>query len=48
MNEKIRGYTPGIAPVKRSDIDPYRGRGWREALYRDAIDTLITISGWRG
>lgn len=48
VDEKMRGYTPGIARVRASDIDAYCGRGWKEALYRDAIDRLITITGWRG
>lgn len=48
VDEAMRGFSPGSAPVKRSDIEPYRGRGWRVALYRDAIDALTTINGWRG
>lgn len=48
VNEKTRGYAPGIAQVRRGQIDPYRGRGWRRSLYEDAIDRLMTITGWRG
>jgi len=43
INETVRGYALGISPVRRlftDDPSPYQGRGWREKLYRDAIDAL--------
>lgn len=36
--EKARNFTLGMASVR--DQGTYKGRGWREALYRDAIQTL--------
>lgn len=36
--EQARSFTLGMAPVR--DQGPYKGRGWREALYRDAIQAL--------
>jgi hypothetical protein len=45
VDENICGYAPGISRVKASEGDPYRGKGCKEALYRDAIDRLIAITG---
>jgi hypothetical protein len=45
VDESTRGFASGISRVKASEGDSYRGKGWKEALYRDAIDGLIAITG---
>nr|WP_057929864.1 hypothetical protein [Burkholderia ambifaria] len=46
VNEVIRGFAMGVAPVHRArNAGPsaYQGRGWRERLYRDAVEALGTV-----
>lgn len=42
--EQVRGFTPGVSTVyPKSGAKKYAGRGWKQQLYADAVESLQAV-----